>query len=50
MGRNLAPERREHCKDEHRNLPTEGTWLITHDHESVPFDAQTGRALIDLQP
>lgn len=28
----------------------DGTWLITHDHESVPFDAETGRALIDLQP
>lgn len=28
----------------------DGTWLITHDHESVPFDAQTGQALIDLQP
>src|SRR6478672_11463627 len=25
-------------------------WLITHDHESVPFDAATGKALIDLQP
>ncbi len=28
----------------------DGTWLITHDHESVPFDAETGQALIDLQP
>lgn len=28
----------------------EGTWLITHDHESVPFDARTGKALFDLQP
>lgn len=28
----------------------DGTWLITHDHESVPFDAQTGQALIDLKP
>jgi uncharacterized protein (TIGR02246 family) len=27
-----------------------GTWLITHDHESVPFDAATGKALLDLQP
>lgn len=29
---------------------TEGTWLITHDHESVPFDPATGQALIDLEP
>ncbi len=28
----------------------DGTWLITHDHESVPFDAATGNALLDLQP
>jgi len=28
----------------------DGMWLITHDHESVPFDATTGKALIDLQP
>jgi uncharacterized protein (TIGR02246 family) len=25
-------------------------WLITHDHESVPFDPATGQALIDLAP
>jgi uncharacterized protein (TIGR02246 family) len=25
-------------------------WLIIHDHESVPFDAATGQALIDLAP
>jgi ketosteroid isomerase-like protein len=25
-------------------------WLIVHDHESVPFDPQTGMALTDLQP
>lgn len=29
---------------------TDGRWLITHDHESVPFDAATGQALINLQP
>lgn len=28
----------------------DGIWLITHDHESVPFDAATGKALIDLRP
>ncbi len=27
-----------------------GTWLIVHDHESVPFDATTGQALISLTP
>jgi uncharacterized protein (TIGR02246 family) len=28
----------------------DGTWLIVHDHESVPFDAATGTALTDLAP
>jgi uncharacterized protein (TIGR02246 family) len=28
----------------------DGRWLITHDHESVPFDAETGRALTALKP
>ncbi|MET8151508.1 YybH family protein [Actinoplanes sp. NPDC049668] len=28
----------------------DGRWLIVHDHESVPFDAATGRALTDLEP
>lgn len=28
----------------------DGTWLITHDHESVPFDAATGKAVTDLRP
>jgi uncharacterized protein (TIGR02246 family) len=27
-----------------------GQWLIVHDHESVPFDAATGQALIALEP
>lgn len=27
-----------------------GKWLITHDHESVPFDAATGKTVIDEQP
>lgn len=25
-------------------------WLITHDHESVPFDPASGKALINLNP
>jgi uncharacterized protein (TIGR02246 family) len=29
---------------------TDGRWLIIHDHESVPFDPSSGRALIDLAP
>jgi uncharacterized protein (TIGR02246 family) len=28
----------------------DGRWLITHDHESVPFDPATGKALINLSP
>jgi ketosteroid isomerase-like protein len=28
----------------------DGRWRIVHDHESVPFDAATGRALLDLTP
>jgi ketosteroid isomerase-like protein len=28
----------------------DGSWRIVHDHESVPFDAGTGKALIDLVP
>ena len=27
----------------------DGQWFIVHDHESVPFDPQTGMALTDLQ-
>jgi hypothetical protein len=26
----------------------DGSWRIVHDHESVPFDTGTGKALIDL--
>ena len=29
---------------------TGGRWLITHDHESVPFDPASGQALISLPP
>lgn len=27
-----------------------GHWLITHAHNSVPFDMNTGKALLDLEP
>ncbi len=25
-------------------------WMITHEHQSVPFDGETGRASLDLAP
>jgi uncharacterized protein (TIGR02246 family) len=28
----------------------DGTWLITHEHQSVPFDGASGRASLDLTP
>jgi ketosteroid isomerase-like protein len=28
----------------------DGNWLIAHDHVSVPFDPESGRALLDLEP
>jgi ketosteroid isomerase-like protein len=28
----------------------EGTWMVTHEHSSVPFDAESGRASLDLKP
>lgn len=28
----------------------DGRWLITHQHTSVPFDAVTGKAALDLTP
>lgn len=28
----------------------DGTWLITHEHSSVPFDPASGRASLDLRP
>lgn len=28
----------------------DGKWLITHEHNSVPFDPATGRASVDLKP
>jgi uncharacterized protein (TIGR02246 family) len=27
-----------------------GTWMITHEHQSVPFDGESSRALLDLSP
>ena len=29
---------------------TDGSWRITHEHTSVPFDGETGAASLDLQP
>lgn len=29
---------------------TGGEWMITHDHTSVPFDAESGKASVDLKP
>ena len=28
----------------------DGRWMITHQHTSVPFDASTGKASLDLTP
>ncbi|HEY7596272.1 MAG TPA: SgcJ/EcaC family oxidoreductase [Actinophytocola sp.] len=28
----------------------DGTWLIAHDHVSVPLDLPSGKALLDLEP
>jgi uncharacterized protein (TIGR02246 family) len=25
-------------------------WMVTHEHNSVPFDVETGKALLDLKP
>lgn len=27
-----------------------GKWLVTHEHQSVPFDGESGRASLDLSP
>ncbi|HEX8695686.1 MAG TPA: SgcJ/EcaC family oxidoreductase [Longimicrobium sp.] len=29
---------------------TDGAWTIAHEHQSVPFDPESGRALLDLEP
>jgi uncharacterized protein (TIGR02246 family) len=28
----------------------DGTWMITHEHNSVPFDVESGKASLDLKP
>lgn len=28
----------------------DGNWLITHEHNSVPFDPKSGKASLDLKP
>lgn len=28
----------------------EGTWMVTHEHNSVPFDMTSGNASLDLKP
>jgi ketosteroid isomerase-like protein len=28
----------------------DGNWMVTHEHNSVPFDAETGGASLDLKP
>ena len=29
---------------------TDGVWVIAHEHNSVPFDAESGKASLDLTP
>jgi ketosteroid isomerase-like protein len=29
---------------------TEGAWVVAHEHTSVPFDAESGKASVDLKP
>jgi uncharacterized protein (TIGR02246 family) len=29
---------------------TDGSWQITHEHQSVPFDPDTGKASLDIRP
>ncbi len=28
----------------------DGRWMIVHEHQSVPFDGESGRATLDAQP
>jgi uncharacterized protein (TIGR02246 family) len=28
----------------------DGKWIVTHEHNSVPFDTETGKASLDLKP
>ncbi len=29
---------------------TAGEWTVTHEHDSVPFDVESGKASLDLKP
>jgi uncharacterized protein (TIGR02246 family) len=29
---------------------TDGKWMVAHEHSSVPFDAESGKASLDLKP
>jgi uncharacterized protein (TIGR02246 family) len=29
---------------------TDGKWLVTHEHISIPFDMETGKAALDIKP
>jgi len=29
---------------------TDGKWMIVHEHQSVPFDVEMGKASLNLQP
>ena len=29
---------------------TDGKWIVTHQHASVPFDVASGKASLDLKP
>ncbi len=31
-------------------LKVDGKWLLTHEHNSVPFDVESGKASLDLKP
>ena len=31
-------------------LKIDGKWMVTHEHSSVPFDAESGMASLDLKP
>lgn len=28
----------------------DGTWMVTHEHSSVPFDGESGKAALELKP
>lgn len=28
----------------------DGTWMVIHEHNSVPFDTETGQASLGLKP